>query len=73
MLTKYEELKIASNVLGETMTKLLDAKPHEIREACINSNANPELTTKIHDVIHEASEKWNGFNYANTNLSANHS
>lgn len=64
MLTKYEELKIASNVLGKTMTQLLDAKPHEIREACINSNADPGLSLRINEVIVEASKKWNGFNYS---------
>lgn len=64
MLTKYEELKLASNVLGQPMTQLLDAKPHEIREACINSNSDPELSQRINDVITKASEKWNGFYFA---------
>lgn len=72
MLTKYEELKLASNVLGQPMTKLLDAKPHEIREACINSNADPSLSTRISEVITEASQKWNGFYFADSNLTPCH-
>lgn len=70
MLTKYEELKIAANVLGHPMTKLLSATPHEIRDACINSNADPDLSKKINEVINRAANKWDGFYFADKNINA---